>query len=72
MNTGNFTTEMGTTSQGLNETEAPLNGKKVKKDKKKKRKDKHKNKGDDVQSIGMGPTPGAPDENVPVDEDEED
>lgn len=51
MNTGNYTTDMGNTTQGLNDTEAPLaGGKKAKKDKKKKRKDK-KNKGDELVSV---------------------
>jgi len=45
---GDFnTSEMGNTTNQLNDTEAPMKGKKVK-DKKKKRKDKHKNRQDDV------------------------
>jgi hypothetical protein len=48
MVTGQYTTTgMGDTTSGLNETDAPLKGKK-RKEGKKKRKDKHKNKGDDV------------------------
>jgi len=57
--TGDYTTQMGDTTQGLNETDAPLKGKK-RKDGKKKRKDKHKNKGDDVQDLEVE----GPDEEV--------
>jgi len=48
-----FTSDMGNTTQGLNETGEPLKGKKAKDKKKKKRKDKNKGKEDNLETASI-------------------
>ena len=60
-NTEYNTTEMGHTTQGANDTQEPLAGKK----KKKKKRDKNKGKQDELVSAGKGA--GGPDEEYVVD-----
>lgn len=59
VNQTDFTSDMGNTTTGLNETHEPLKGKKHKDDKKKKkRKDKNKGKQDDLETASLAQSVG--------------
>merc|ERR1712151_589555 len=62
-NTEYNTTEMGHTTQGANDTQEPLAGKK----KKKRKRDKNKGKRDDLVSMGASAVKGGPDDEYIVD-----